>query len=85
MKYDQLQGWPYIKSPAQTHTYPHTHTRMVSTHRVSHEVLCVSQSCSGLQLHVVATFGVGGGWRLSQIREVLSRPGASEADLVQAL
>lgn len=55
------------------------------THRVSQEVLCVSQSCPGLQLHVVATFVVGGGWRLGQIWEVVSRPGASEADFVQAL
>lgn len=63
----------------------HTYTHKMDTHRVSQEVLCVSRSCSGLQLHVVATFGVGGGRRLGQIREVLSRPGASEADLVQAL
>lgn len=54
---------------------------MVSTYRVSQEVLCASR----LQLHVVATFVVGGGWRLGQIWKVVSRPGASEADLVQAL
>lgn len=62
-----------------------THTNTVSTHGVSQDVLCVTQSCSRLQLHVVATFVVGGRWRLGQIREFVSRPGASEADLVQAL
>lgn len=58
---------------------------MMGTYRVSQEVLRVSQSCSWLQLHVVATFVVGGRWRLGQIWEVVSRPGASKADLVQAL
>lgn len=58
---------------------------MVITHRVSQDVLCVSQRCLGLQLHIITTFVVGGRWRLSQIWEVVSRPGASEADLVQAL
>lgn len=55
------------------------------THRVSQEVLCVSQSRPRFRLHVVTTFVVGGRRRLRQIREVVSRPGASEADLVQAL
>lgn len=59
--------------------------KMMSTHGFSQDVLCVTQSCSRLQLHVVATFVVGGRWRLGQIREFVSRPGASEADLVQAL
>lgn len=59
--------------------------KMMSTHGVSQDVLCITQSCSRLQLHVVATFVVGGRWRLGQIREFVSRPGASEADLVQAL
>lgn len=68
----------------------HTHTRshmysVLSTHRVSQDLLRLSQRWSGLQLHFVATFVVGGGRRLGQIREVFSRPGASEADLVQAL
>lgn len=54
-------------------------------HRVSQEVLCVPQSRPRLGLRVLATFVVGGSRRLSQIREVVSRPGASEADLVQAL
>lgn len=54
-------------------------------HRVSQEVLCVSQGRPRFRLHVVTAFVVGGGRRLRQIREVVSRPGASEADLVQAL
>lgn len=63
----------------------HSYECVATTHRVSQEVLCVSQSCLGLQLHVIATFVVGGGRRLGQIREVVSRPGAPEADFVQAL
>lgn len=62
-----------------------THANLVSTYRVSQGILCVPQSCSGFELHVVTTFVVRGRWRLGQIREVVSRPWASEADLVQAL
>lgn len=61
------------------------HKGLSCSYGVSQELVGVSRGRPGLQLHVVATFVVGGGRRLGQVGEVLSRPGAPEADFVQAL
>ena len=85
LKCDQLHVAKGKKPHPNTPMDIHTNAYRASTHRVSQEVLRVPYSWPGLHLHVIATFVVRGRWRLRQVRKLVSRPGASEADLVQAL